>query len=83
MIYDYHFFIACKISSITFSYVDFTNDFPLNCFLSKFNGLLSCVNISPIPNQDASHSTMNVLSKSGVSNIGVEDMAFFKRKMWK
>jgi hypothetical protein len=74
------FFIACKIVTISFSYVDFTKCFPLNCLLSKANGFLSCINTAPIPCHGASHSTMNVLPKSGVVNIVVQDMAHFKRK---
>jgi hypothetical protein len=78
MIYCHHIFITCKIVVISFSYVDFTKSFPLNCLLSKANGLPSCVNTAPIPFHDAPHSTMNVLPKSSVANTGVEDMASFK-----
>jgi len=72
------FFIACKISTISFSCVDFTKSFPFNCLLSKANDLPSCVNTTPIPYLDSSHSTMNFLPKLGVTNTGVEYMAHFK-----
>jgi hypothetical protein len=72
------FFIACKIASISFSYVDFPKSFPLNYLLSKADCLPSCVNIAPIHCLDVPHSTMNALPKSGVASIGVEDMASFK-----
>jgi hypothetical protein len=52
--------------------------FPLNCLLSKVNGIPYCINTAPIPCHDASHSTMNVLPKSGVANTSVEYMASFK-----
>jgi len=57
--------------------------FPFNFLLSKSNGLPSCINIDLIPYPDASHSTMNVLPKSGVANTSVEDMASFKRENFK
>jgi hypothetical protein len=78
MRYCHHFFIACKIVSISFSYVDFTKSFSLNCLLSKSNGLPSCINTTPIPCLDPSRSNMNVLPKLGVANTGVEDMESFK-----
>jgi hypothetical protein len=72
------FFISCQIVVISFSYVDFTKSFPLNCLLSKANGLPYCINITPIPFPRASHSTMNVLPKSSVVSTSVEHMASFK-----
>ena len=72
------FFIACRIGANYFSYVDFTKSFPLSCLLSKANGLSFCINTTPILCLDASHSTMNVLPKSGVANIGVEEITSFK-----
>ena len=78
MRYCDHFYIACKIAAISFSYVYFTKLFPLNCVHSKANGLPSSINIALIPCPDSSHPTMNVLPKSGVANTGVEDMASFK-----
>ena len=56
--------------------------FPLNGLLSKSNGLLLCINIAPI-HGPASYLSMNVLLKSGVANISVENIATFRSENYK
>ena len=74
MKYCHNFFKACKIVAISFSYVDFTKYFPLNCLHSKSNGLPSCVNTDLIHCPNGYHSNMIVLDKSCIASTGVEVM---------
>jgi hypothetical protein len=69
---------ACKITNISFSWIDWPTCRSDNCLLVKDKGRPYCMRTTLIPLLDASHSRTKVLVKSGMDSTRVVHISSFK-----
>lgn len=67
---------------ISFSYVDLLRFRSHNYLLVKVGGCPSCVNTTPKPFPEASHSKTNYLMKLGIAKTGVIHMVSLNMRMF-